>query len=164
MGSLIPACERQVCLANVSVSTLTETSARQTCLSHAGIREPNFSHVQICLKSKNCSCISFCRYKRGTVSRKLRGLLVKPSSLRLWRGVKCGRKTHGRLVVSFIVQKSFVKCIRVSELHLTACSLMEALFTSSPPCTSVSNSVSPAPPTVHISPSLSLAPKTCGTL
>ena len=25
-------------------STLTETSARQTCLSHAGIREPNLSH------------------------------------------------------------------------------------------------------------------------
>ena len=27
-------------------STLTETSARQTCLSHAGIREPNLSHCQ----------------------------------------------------------------------------------------------------------------------
>ena len=25
-------------------STLTETSARLTCLSHAGIREPNLSH------------------------------------------------------------------------------------------------------------------------
>ena len=25
-------------------STLTETSARQTCLSHAGTREPNLSH------------------------------------------------------------------------------------------------------------------------
>ena len=30
LGSLIPACERQICLA--------------TCLSHAGIREPNLSH------------------------------------------------------------------------------------------------------------------------
>ena len=29
-------------------STLTEMSARQTCLSHAGIREPNFLHVSWC--------------------------------------------------------------------------------------------------------------------
>ena len=89
------------------------------------------------LKRKNCSCISLCRYKRGSVSKKLCGLLVKPSSLRLQGGVKCGRKIHGRLVVSFTVQKSFVKCIRVSELHLTACSLTDALLTSSPPCASV---------------------------
>ena len=120
-------------------------------------------HVQICLKSKNCSCISFCRYKHQALSKKLCGLLVKPSSLRLQRGVKCGRKIHGRSVVSFTMQKSFVKCIRVSELHLTACSLTDALLTSSPPCASVSNGVSPAPPTVHTPPSLSCAPKTCGT-
>ena len=90
--------------------------------------------------------ISFCRYKHQALSKKLCGLLVKLPSLRLRRGVKCGRTIHGRLVVSFTMRKSFVKCIRVSELHVTACSLMDALLTSSPPCVSVSNGVSPAPP------------------
>ena len=44
------------------------------------------------------------------------------------------------------MRKSFVKCIRVSELHLTACSLLDTHMTSSAPCASVSNGVSPSPP------------------
>ena len=55
-SALVPACERQVVLPTFrseysdllqgeeGQSTLTETSARQTCLSHAGTREPNLSH------------------------------------------------------------------------------------------------------------------------
>ena len=58
--------------------------------------------------------------------------------------MRCGRKIHGHLVTSFTVQKSFVKCIRVSELHLTVCSLMDALLTSSLPCSSASNVLTPA--------------------
>ena len=90
--------------------------------------------------------ISFCRNKCQTLSMKLCGLLVKLPSLRLRRGVKCGRKTHGRLVVSFTVKKSFVKCIDVSELHLTAHSLTDAILTSSPPCANISNGVPLLPP------------------
>ena len=55
--------------------------------------------------------------------------------------MRCGQKIHGRLVTSFTVQKSFVKRIRVSELHLTACSLMDALLTSCLPCAPVSQVV-----------------------
>ena len=108
------------------------------------------------------ACISFCRYKHQAISQKLCGMLVKPPSLRLQRGVKCGRKIHGRFVVSFTAQNSFVKCIRVSELNLTACSLTDALMTPSPPCASISNGVSTSPPAVLTPPSLSCAPKTCG--
>ena len=129
------------------------------CLSQLFVLQCESMYI---LKSKNCQCYSFCRYKRQALSKKLCGLLVKLPSLRLQRGVKCGRKTCGRSVVSFTVQKSIVKCIRVSELHLTACSLTVALLTSSPPYASVSNGVSPALPTVYTSPSLSCAPKTCG--
>ena len=55
-------------------------------------------------------------------------MLKKLPSLGLRRGVKCGRRIHGHSVTSFTVQKSFVMCIRVSELHLTACSLMDCPF------------------------------------
>ena len=64
--------------------------------------------------------------------------------------------------MSFTVQKSFVKCIRVSEPHLTACSPMDALLNSSLPCASVLNGVHPVPPTVQTPLSLSCVPKTGG--
>ena len=42
-----------VCEGEEGQSTLNETSARQICLSHAGIREPNLSyhmlHTYICI-------------------------------------------------------------------------------------------------------------------
>ena len=80
-----------------------------------------------CAKEFSEVRILFCRYKGQAVSKKLCSLLVKLLSLRLQRGVKCGRKVHGHSVVSFTVQKSFAKRIRVSELHLTACSLTDTL-------------------------------------
>ena len=84
------------------------------------------------------------RFKHQTLSKRICQQLIRIPSLGLGREVKCGQKIHGRLVMSFTVQKSFVKRIRVSELHLTACSLMDALLTSSLPCASVSNVLTPA--------------------
>ena len=75
--------------------------------------------------------------------------------------MKSGRNIHGRLVVSFTVQRSFVMRIRVSGLHHTAYSLRDALLTPSLPCVSVSNGVYLAPITVQAQQSLSCAPKTC---
>ena len=77
------------------------------------------------------------RFKHQTLSKRICRQLIRIPSLGLGRGVRCGQKIHGRLVTSFTVQKSYVKRIRVSELHLTACSLMDALLTSSLPCASV---------------------------
>ena len=84
------------------------------------------------------------RFKHQALSKRVGRQLVRFPSLGLGRGVRCGQIIHGRLVTSFTVQKSFVKRIRVSELHLTACSLMDALLTSSLPCASVSNVLTPA--------------------
>ena len=89
---------------------------------------------------------TFHRFKHQALSNRICGQLVRFPSLGLGRGVRCGQIIHGRLVMSFTVQKSFVKHIRVSELHLTACSLMDALLTSSLPCASVSRCVAPVPP------------------
>ena len=74
------------------------------------------------------------RFKHQTLSKRICQQLIRIPSLGLGREVRCGQKIHGRLVTSFTVQKSFVKRIRVSELHLTACSLMDALLNSSLPC------------------------------
>ena len=93
----------------------------------------------------DCLYISlFHRFKHQALFNRICRQLIRIPSLGLGRGVRCGQKIHGRLVTSFTVQKSFVKCIRVSELHLTACSLMDALLTSSLPCASVSNVLTPA--------------------
>ena len=100
------------------------------------------------------------RFKHQAFSK---GQLEKLPSLGLGRGVRCGQKIHGRLVTSFTVQKSFVKCIRVSEFHLTTCSLMDALLTSSLPCASASNVLTSVPPTGQTPLSLSCASKTCST-
>ena len=71
------------------------------------------------------------RFRHQALSKRIYRQLVRHPSLGLGRGVRCGQKVHGHLLTSFTVQKSFVKRIRVSELHLTACSLMDALLTSS---------------------------------
>ena len=89
------------------------------------------------------------RFKHQALSKRICGQLVRLPSLGLGRGVRCGQRIHGHLVKSFTVQKSFVKRIRVSELHLTACSLMDALLTSSLPCASVSCGVHPVLPQVR---------------
>ena len=68
------------------------------------------------------------RFKHQTLSKRICQQLIRIPSLGLGREVRCGQKIHGRLLTSFTVQKSFVKRIRVSELHLTACSLMDALL------------------------------------
>ena len=100
------------------------------------------------------------RFKHQALSK---GQVEKLTSLGLQRGVKCGQNIHGRLVTSFTVQKCFVMRIRVSELHLTACSLMNALLTSSLPCATVSNVLTPVPPKGQTPLALSCAPKTCRT-
>ena len=82
-----------------------------------------YKHGQRGLKSKNGSYISFCRYEHRAVSKQLCGLLAKLPSLRLRRGIKCGRRIQGRLVVSFIVQRSFVMPIRVSAWAPSHCIL-----------------------------------------
>ena len=93
----------------------------------------------------NCIHFTLHRFKHQALCKRIRRQLVRLPSLRPGRGVRCGQKIHGHLVTSFTVQKSFVKHIRVSELHLTACSLMDALLTSSLPCASVSNVLTPVP-------------------
>ena len=75
----------------------------------------------------DCFYISlFHRFKHQALFNRICRQLLRIPSLGLGRGVRCGQKIHGRLVTSFTVQKSFVKRIRVSELHLTAFSLMDA--------------------------------------
>ena len=82
----------------------------------------------------DCYISLFHRFKHQALFNRICRQLLRIPSLGLGRGVRCGQKIHGRLVTSFTVQKSFVKRIRVSELHLTAFSLMDALLTSSLPC------------------------------
>ena len=162
-----------------------------SCLMHVGKRGISrcwktrvFLCVYLCALSTHCLCMAdlkrwvltglWCiiadtifftlhRFKHQALSKRICRQLVRLPSLGLGRGVRCGQRIHGRLVTSFTVQKSFVKRIRVSELHLTACSLMDALLTSSLPCASVSCGVHLVLSTGQTPVSLSCAPKSYDT-